>query len=300
MLLSDFVKEGTAALERLYPSKEARNIVLVLCEDILGTKSYTHIVEPQFEIPAGKESLLKEALDRLEKGEPVQYVTGKAMFQGRCFNVGPDVLIPRPETELLCREAVKVCSRIQRMRLPYGKNATPVRVLDLCTGSGCIAWTVALSVPGVRVVGVDISEGALNVASGQDFSVEMKSSGALRPEFLKADVLGENPDFPYREFDVVLSNPPYIMESEKALMRSNVLDYEPSLALFVPDGDPLVFYRAISAWSISHLAPEGIGMTEVNESLARETAGIFRDAGYGHVEIVKDFNERNRFVTYCK
>lgn len=300
MLLAGFVNQGTAALEHLYPAREARNIILMLCEDMLGTKSYTHIVEPQYEIPSDMEGALEEALGRLEKGEPVQYVTGKAAFSGYQFHVCPDVLIPRPETELLCREAVKAASRISRMRIPYGKNALPVRVLDLCTGSGCIAWTVALSVPGTRVTGVDISDGALAVASGQDFDAELKATGALRPEFVKADVLVGGPDFPYGEFDIILSNPPYIMESEKPQMRVNVLDYEPSLALFVPDDDPLLFYRAIAGWSVYHLATEGVGMTEINETLASETGEIFRETGYGHVEIVKDFNDRNRFVTYHK
>ena len=300
MLLVDFVKESVTALESLYPETEARSIVLMLCEDILGTERYTHIVEPQYQIDEKKLPLLSAAMERLRAGEPIQYVLGKADFYGRRFNVTPDVLIPRPETELLCRDAIKTASRISRMRIPYGKNAVPVRILDLCTGSGCIAWTMALAVPGCKVTAVDISDNALAVASDQDFSSEIKATGASKPEFLKADVLDTEQDFPVHPFDIVLSNPPYIMESEKKDMRKNVLDYEPALALFVSDDDPLVFYRAVARWSQRFLTPEGLGFVEVNESLAPQTEAVFRGAGYTHTEIVKDLYDKNRYVFYHK
>ena len=300
MLLADFVKKGVMALESLYPETEARSIVLMLCEDVLGTERYTHIVEPQYQVDDKKMPLLSTAMERLRAGEPIQYVLGKADFYGRRFNVTPDVLIPRPETELLCRDAIKIASRISRMRIPYGKNAVPVRVLDLCTGSGCIAWTMALSVPGCKVTAVDISEKALSVASGQDFASEIKAIGALKPEFINADVLDTEQDFPVHPFDIVLSNPPYIMESEKKDMRKNVLDYEPALALFVPDDDPLVFYRAVARWSQRFMNPEGFGFVEVNESLAPQTEAVFREAGYSHTEIVRDLYDKNRYVFYRK
>ena len=181
MLLTDFLKQGTAALESLYPAEEAHGIVLMLCEEIIGTKSYTHIVEPQYQIDRKWEQPLARAMERLGAGEPIQYVLGKSEFCGRTFRVTPDVLIPRPETELLVKEAVKLADMTRRMRIPFGKSAEPVRVLDLCTGSGCIAWSVALAVPGARVVGVDISDKALEVARSQDFSEELKETGAVAP-----------------------------------------------------------------------------------------------------------------------
>jgi release factor glutamine methyltransferase len=214
--------------------------------------------------------------------------------------VTPDVLIPRPETELLVREAIKIASRIKRMRSPYGKAAEPVRVLDLCTGSGNIAWSLALSVPGSRVVGVDISTGALSVARGQDFSTELKTTGALAPTFIAADILDTEQEFSFGPFDLVLSNPPYIMEKEKGLLRRNVLDYEPSRALFVPDEDPLLFYRAVARWSHRFLSPEGKGLTEINEVLGKETEGLFRDSGFSETSLVTDFYDKNRFVFYKK
>lgn len=300
MLLAEFVKAGTKALESLYPQKEARSIVLMLCEEVLGTENYTHIVEPEFKIDDKKLPDLEAAMERLKKMEPVQYVLGHTEFYGRTFKVDPAVLIPRPETELLCRDAIKLGMRVYRMRSPYGKNAEPVRILDLCTGSGCIAWTMALSIPGSRVTAVDISDAALEVAAGQDFAAELKSKETFKPEFIKADVLDSEQEIELGPFDMVLSNPPYIMESEKEDMRRNVLEYEPESALFVPDDDPLLFYRAIARWSQRFMSPDGVGLSEVNETLARQTETVFRAAGYAHTEIVRDLSDKNRYIIYHK
>lgn len=300
MLLVEFVKAGTKALESLYPQKEARSIVLMLCEEVLGTERYTHIVEPEFKIDDKKLPELEAAMERLKKMEPVQYVLGHTEFYGRTFKVDPAVLIPRPETELLCRDAIKLGMRVYRMRSPYGKNAEPVRILDLCTGSGCIAWTMALSIPGSRVTAVDISDAALEVAAGQDFASELKSKETFKPEFIKADVLDSEQEIELGPFDMVLSNPPYIMESEKEDMRRNVLEYEPESALFVPDDDPLLFYRAIARWSQRFMSPDGVGLSEVNESLARQTETVFKAAGYAHTEIVRDLSDKNRYIVYHK
>ena len=300
MLLAEFVKAGTKALESLYPQKEARSIVLMLCEEVLGTENYTHIVEPEFKIDDKKLPELEAAMERLKKMEPVQYVLGHTEFYGRTFKVDPAVLIPRPETELLCRDAIKLGMRVYRMRSPYGKNAEPVRILDLCTGSGCIAWTMALSIPGSRVTAVDISDAALEVAAGQDFASELKSKETFKPEFIKADVLNSEQEIELGPFDMVLSNPPYIMESEKEDMRRNVLEYEPESALFVPDDDPLLFYRAIARWSQRFMSPDGVGLSEVNETLARQTETVFKAAGYAHTEIVRDLSDKNRYIIYHK
>ena len=300
MLLAEFVKAGTKALESLYPQKEARSIVLMLCEEVLGTENYTHIVEPEFKIDDKKLPELEAAMERLKKMEPVQYVLGHTEFYGRTFKVDPAVLIPRPETEFLCRDAIKLGMRVYRMRSPYGKNAEPVRILDLCTGSGCIAWTMALSIPGSRVTAVDISDAALEVAAGQDFASELKSKETFKPEFIKADILDSEQEIELGPFDMVLSNPPYIMESEKEDMRRNVLEYEPESALFVPDDDPLLFYRAIARWSQRFMSPEGVGLSEVNESLARQTETVFKAAGYAHTEIVRDLSDKNRYIIYHK
>ena len=289
MLLRDFLKAGSARLESLYPAPEAMDIMQMLCQERLGTDRYTHVVEPGFLIGEDALGRLKSDLDRLCSGEPVQYVLGFADFCGMRFRVGPGVLIPRPETELLCLEAVRVCG-----------NARDVRILDLCTGSGCIAWTMALKVPGSTVIGVDISREALSIAAGQGFQEEFEKAGARPPEFVNADVLGDERLLGEAAFDLILSNPPYIKESEKALMRPNVLDHEPPMALFVPDGDPLLFYRSIARWSMSLLSPGGTGITEINDLLGTGTSLVFEESGFKDVCIIKDFYGKDRFIRYSK
>ncbi len=338
LLLKDFIAEAVCSLLPLYPEGEARSVVLLLCGDLLGTKSYTHIIEPGTPVPAEKVDVLRRALERLCAGEPVQYVTGRAEFCGRMFNVNPSVLIPRGETGQLCAGARREAERMVREGGPFGRSAAGapeagIRILDLCTGSGCVAWTMALDVPGAQVTGVDISDGALRTAETQPFSAAdacfsadgaraaspagsavVSADGACSvspaggpacgvwkaPSFVKADVL-DTENFPdLGTFALVLSNPPYVRDSEKALMRVNVLDFEPHLALFVPDSDPLVFYRAIALLSKRLLAAGGTGMAEINEDLAVPTARIFSDAGFSGVEVLRDINDRSRIVVYHK
>ena len=283
MLLADFIRRGTTSLESLYPSPEARGLVLMLCAERLGVERYTHIVEPQTPVPADREAGLEDDLQRLCAGEPIQYVLGFAEFCGRRFSVGPGVLIPRPETEQLVAEAVTVLRG----------RPTP-RVLDLCTGSGCIAWSIALDIPGSEVVGVDLSKTALGYARTQSFA----GVTGIPPRFLQADVLDMEQDFSYGPFDLVVSNPPYVMERERAQMRPNVLEHEPALALFVPDDDPLLFYRAVARWAQRFLVADGVGLVEINEALGPETAALFSSLGLKNVQILRDFAEKPRFIRF--
>lgn len=284
MLLAEFIRESVPALEKLYPSPEARGLVLMLCEERLGVRSYTHIVEPLFEIPEAALSGLKADMSRLAAGEPIQYVLGYTEFCGRKFKVGPSVLIPRPETGQLVDESLKLLAAMGR----------PAKVLDLCTGSGCIAWSVALGAPGVSVTAADISEPALALARSQ---FEDVPSGANAPEFVCSDLLGGCREICGR-FDLLLSNPPYVMEKEKAAMRCNVLEHEPGIALFVPDDDPLLFYRALASVSLRLLDSSGTGIVEINEALGPETAAVFETAGYKKTEILRDIFGKDRFVRF--
>lgn len=283
MNLKDIINQGTETISQLYPEREAREMVLSYLESRVGTSRHTHIVDPGYQVPDEALPDITEAFMRMAAGEPLQYVTGKAYFYGREFNVTPDVLIPRPETEILCREIIRHAGKAPK-------------VLDLCTGSGCIAWTAALEIPDAEVTAVDISDGALSVASGQDFSGEGCSKS---PGFIKADVLG-TPLAELGRFDLIASNPPYVMDSEKALMRKNVLDHEPHLALFVPDTDPLVFYRAVAVWALALLREGGYGIVEINEALGLQTAEIFSGSGFASVRILKDLNDKDRFVEFKK
>lgn len=295
MLLKQLINKGIETISPLYPEREAKEMVFALLEHMLGTKRHTHIIEPSYEVGEDQISEVMKTFSRLAGGEPLQYVIGTACFYGRDFHVTPSVLIPRPETEILCRTALEHCASVPS-------------VLDLCTGSGCIAWTMAMECPGAEVTAVDISDDALEVARNQTFAEDMARAGAVAPFFVKADVLAGPESFLTSDvltghdssavFDLILSNPPYVMDKEKALMRPNVLEHEPHLALFVSDDDPLIFYRAIARWSATLLARRGTGIVEINEALGPETAEVFKDAGFIHTEILKDLADRDRFVLF--
>ena len=279
MLLSQFIREGSRALEALYPPQEARSLVTHLLEETDGYKDYFQYLNPS--LPVSDTAM--KALERLLAGEPLQYVTGVQEFYGRRFHVGPGVLVPRPETEILVREAV-----VSALSIPGGKP----RVLDLCTGSGCIAWSIALEVPTAEVLGIDLSEQALDYARGQF------SEGSDRVRFVLGDITADDLRLGEECFDIITANPPYIRESEKSQMHRNVLEHEPGMALFVPDGDPLVFYRHIARHAHTLLSPGGFGIVEINESLGAPTAALFSASGFRTVHILRDLSRRDRFVTF--
>ena len=319
MLLADFIRQGTEALAALYPEPEARSMMLLLCEERLGVSRHAYLTEPALEVPAG---CLAGDLVRLRNGEPIQYILGFADFYGRRFNVSPAVLIPRPETEFLCHTilaAAPAPSSSQGNReyaprreseaaastagVPSGERAYSLvsvnetegvpAVIDLCTGSGCIAWTLAAEIPGAEVTGVDISPEALTVARGQQVACHRA------PSFVQADILQDPPaSLPEASFDLLTANPPYVMDRERAAMRPNVLEHEPALALFVPDEDPLVFYRAVARWARTLLRPGGWGYAEINALLGPETAAVFRDAGFSGVSLLQDLGGASRFVRF--
>ena len=274
MRLAEFQKKAIADLGGIYPEPEARSIVSLLIQERLGLPNYAVVTEPDREIETMQ---LEDDLQRLRASEPIQYVLGFAEFYGRRFRVTPDVLIPRPETEELI-EAV--------LRCPVAAGHDP-RILDLCTGSGCIAWTLALEIPDATVVGVDISPKALAIARRQ-FSDP-------RVSFRRADVLKRYPVG--AGYDIIVSNPPYVLESERADMRRNVLDYEPELALFVPDDDPLKFYRALADIAKNHLSPGGFGIFEANSLFCAEIAELLR-SHFTCVKILQDISARDRFVSF--
>lgn len=303
MLLSEFIQSAAAGLGAVYPQQEARSMVSILVCERLGVQSWTHIVNPSFEVPSQALAQLEEDLQRLVGMQPLQYVLGFSDFYGRRFRVGPAVLIPRPETELL------VDAVLQRLRAQarIGSEVFPPKILDLCTGSGCIAWTLALEFPTAQITAVDISADALAIARSQFPDADSpESSARSRLSFVEADVLdlgedglsGEQSAAASEKYDVIVSNPPYVMEKEKPGMRSNVLDYEPALALFVPDDDPLVFYRAIASHASRLLADHGWGLVEINALLADSTAACFRDAGFPAVSILPDLSGHPRFVFF--
>ena len=275
MTLKEFIEKSTASLRELYPAPEARNIINILLSERLGLKTWELALRMDMEIG----DAFSLDLSRLLSAEPLQYVLGYAEFYGRRFKVGPEVLIPRPETESLVEWALA-------QNIKKGG-----RVLDLCTGSGAIAWSIALERPDLQLYAVDLSPSALACAKGQ-------FSSSSSPEFIQGDALDQDFLRSLGRFDMILSNPPYIMESEKSLMRANVLDYEPAMALFVKDEDPLVFYRAIARACGFLLAEGGFGIVECNELLANETALLFEKEAGKRPLLVRDLGGKCRFVAF--
>lgn len=258
-----------------YSDDEIRAIASQLLESVCGFK--------KLELLTGKAvseleyKNLAEAIERINRSEPLQYILNEAYFFGRQFYVDPAVLIPRPETEEL------VALIRERVRLDV-----PIRIVDIATGSGCIGITLQLELPNAIVWGTDISQDALTVAN--------RNAEALgsRITLLHHDILSDN--LPVANLDVIVSNPPYIMDSEKLSMDRNVLEYEPHLALFVPDSDPLVFYKVIAKRGSSSLVSEGLIAVEINARFGKEVADIMTAAGFNGVEIIKDLTGKDRFV----
>ena len=288
MTLADFIDSALDKLGHLYPNRECKSIAVRLLVELGGYSNYAHLVEPGTVIKEEKEISLKTALERMGSGEPLQYVLGFEWFCGAKFNVREGVLIPRPETE----ELVMLVSK-------YYKGRNKLKVLDICTGSGCIAYSVASELGNdAQVWGCDISDTALEIAGGQKICGK---DGQVRVNFFKCDVLSAEAKDTIKVaagdgFDVVVSNPPYICEQEKSLMRSNVLDFEPHLALFVPDSDPLLFYREIAVASKSLLKSGGMLFYEINERFGAETKAMLEQLGYTNCQVIEDLNGKERMV----
>ena len=308
MWLKDLYDEGRALTSREYPdSRERDSLLNAVLEDVLHLPRYAVLVDPFNEIGERECSRFLDCARRLAAGEPLQYIVGWTEFYGRRFNVTPAVLIPRPETEQLCREAIeRICAVFSDRR---GRES--LRILDLCTGSGCIAWTLALELPGSDVVGVDISPAALDVALNQGLLPETSQKNAKsggrecltkQPKFVEYDILRGPDEFichnEFDSFDVIISNPPYVRDGERPQIRRNVLEHEPSLALFVPDANPLKFYKAIRDWAERLLVPGGLLFLEQNEALAEETATIC--CNFSEVETVSDYFGKPRFTVARK
>ncbi len=276
-------------LVTLYEPEEARAVVRELLDELFGM-TLTDIVSGKVsELSAENQRLLEEKMQRLRRGEPVQYVTGVEYFAGRPFRVSPAVLIPRPETAQLC-EIIR-----QDYDRPYCalQPPEPIRVLDIGTGSGCIAITLALDIPNTEVAAWDISPDALLMARENAHRLGADVNFQLH-DILDSESLPE----PERrqKSEIIVSNPPYICNSERKDMTHNVLDYEPETALFVPDDDPLRFYRAIGRYARQALKPDGRLYFEVNARYADDVADMLRSLSFSSTEIRKDDFGKNRFV----
>ena len=288
------------SLTPLYDAGEAQAIVRTVLDVEYGMTLTDIICGKVNELSSDEERNLEEIITRLQNGEPVQYVLGEADFAGRTFHVEPGVLIPRPETAELCQWIEEEVSSL--------KADERKQILDICTGSGCIAITLGLNIPNSEVTGWDISEDALRIAQG---NVEMLKAGNVRIEYQDALMLpkaaeaeeaaeiseaAEAESSLSKSWNIIVSNPPYICEKEKADMEKNVLEHEPSIALFVPDEEPLKFYRAIAEYASSALKSEGALYFEINPIYEKETREMLQSLGFKDIETKEDAFGKKRMM----
>ncbi len=287
------------SLTPLYDAGEAQAIVRTVLDVEYGMTLTDIICGKVNELSSDEERNLEEIITRLQNGEPVQYVLGEADFAGRTFHVEPGVLIPRPETAELCQWIEEEVSSLDA--------DDPKQILDICTGSGCIAITLGLTIPNSEVTGWDISEDALRIAQG---NVEMLKAGNVRIEYQDALMLPKAAEAAEiseaaesslsKGWNIIVSNPPYICEKEKADMEKNVLEHEPSIALFVPDEEPLKFYRAIAEYASSALKSEGALYFEINPIYEKETREMLQDLGFKDIETKEDAFGKKRMMKAMK
>ena len=274
----------------LYEAGEAQAIVRTVLDVKYGMTLTDIICGKVNELSADEERKLEEIIRRLQKGEPVQYVLGEADFAGRTFHVEPGVLIPRPETAELCEWIEKDATEDKGIT-EGEKEENTIRILDICTGSGCIAITLGLDIGGSEVTGWDISEDALKIAQG---NVALLDAGNVKIEYQDALKLAETSDA--GRWNIIVSNPPYICEKEKADMEKNVLEHEPGIALFVPDEEPLKFYRVIAEYASSALKSGGALYFEINPIYEKETREMLEGLGFKAIDTKEDAFGKQRMM----
>ncbi|MDR2389344.1 MAG: peptide chain release factor N(5)-glutamine methyltransferase [Tannerellaceae bacterium] len=269
------------SLEDVYPPGEIRSLTRLILEQVCGLPPYLLPVSKDKELSKAQKDAVYRIVERLKRWEPIQYILGETTFCGLTFRLTPQVLIPRPETEEM----------VERILGDYaGQRPT---VLDIGTGSGCIAVSLAHNLPGAQVTALDISGDALCIAA------ENARRNQTQVSFLQADVLavGATTEAIAGRFDLIVANPPYVKASEKTCMQKNVLLYEPPPALYVSDRDPLVFYRAIARLSQKKLKENGALFVEINAQMGKETTLALKEAGFGSILLLRDITGKDRFIT---
>lgn len=278
MLLKEIKKVFHTELDAIYGKEEVSSFFYLLIEHYLGLERFILAVQPELIITKEKESPLFEALSKLKLQVPIQYIIGKTHFMDLDFVVNKNVLIPRPETEELVRWVLDDFSTVK----------SDLKILDIGTGSGCIAVSLAKNLPKAKVYAIDVSEEALAVAK------ETAKLNGVEIYFINADILEVN-DLDDK-FDIIVSNPPYVRMLEKQEMKNNVLDNEPELALFVADDNPLIFYKKIIELAAKNLIDKGVLYFEINQYLGKETQSLLEATNFSEIELRKDFFGNDRML----
>lgn len=273
-------------LKANYPDSEIENFFFWTLEEILGIQRIDFVLQKNNAVDYQNIDRIKKVIQRLRNEEPIQYIFGSTEFYGLLFNVSTDTLIPRPETEELVEWIIETVKQDE-----YLSSLSELRILDIGTGTGCIAITLTKLIPSANTTAVDISKNALTVAESNsalnEVNVHFVISNVLELSSLE------------NEFDIIVSNPPYVTNSEKIEIKNNVLKYEPDTALFVEDNDPLLFYRKIGKLSLESLNPNGYLFFEINQYLGKEMVDLLSDLGYQHIELRKDVFGNDR-MTRCQ
>ena len=279
MKLKEAIEQLREGLAGVADPQEVQAMIRVICEDVFNYDPVDVALRQESELPDFAPQRVAEIIARLQRHEPLQYILGTARFHGHRFKVTPAVLIPRPETE-------------QLVDLIIEENpGSDLRVLDMGTGSGCIAISLARALKFARVDALDVSRDALAVARDNAASLKVKV------RFFESDILAPQPAATY---DIIVSNPPYITWSERELMERNVKDYEPAQALFVPDNDPLLFYKAIASYAKRSLEKGGRLYLEINQRFGAEVKRLLEDCGFDEVRIIVDSFGKDRFAVAVK
>ncbi|MBA6155063.1 peptide chain release factor N(5)-glutamine methyltransferase [Tenacibaculum sp. S7007] len=263
-------------LEGLYPQTEIDTFFFFLIEEYLGFQRIDLTMKPGFEITKEKKELFHEAIIRLKNEEPIQYILGYTEFYGLPFKVNTNTLIPRPETEELVEWI-----------LSEADKDSNVTILDIGTGTGCIPITLAEYLPEATVSAIDVSEEALKIAN-KNATLNNVSVDFIKKDILKTDEL--------KEYDIIVSNPPYVRNLEKIEIKNNVLENEPHLALFVEDDNPLIFYNKIADLAKKSLTKKGLLFFEINQYLGKETVDMLKEKGFKNIELRKDLFGNDRMI----
>jgi release factor glutamine methyltransferase len=278
MTSRQFREQAKEILQSYFPQQEIEVLCRQLIQSVLEIDNTTYYVNMEEEIPPDKEKELLQSLSRLASGEPLQYILGRTHFMGMELGVAPGVLIPRPETEELVQWILDDCKELKK----------PLRILDIGTGSGCIAIALKKHLQQATVDALDISKEAKKA------SLENAKKQEVDISFIETDILS-NPLL-NKKYHVIVSNPPYVTQSDKKFMQNNVLLYEPESALYVSDEDPLCYYRAIADFSRRHLFSAGKLYLEINERYGKEAQKLLLKTGYSHVLLRKDMQGKDRMV----
>ncbi|MGD0583426.1 MAG: peptide chain release factor N(5)-glutamine methyltransferase [Bacteroidales bacterium] len=275
--ITDIRKLLRRELSDLYYEKEIDSVTNIIIKTLFRTNRLHYLAEPGFIIPPEIRNRISEIINELKTGKPVQYILGETEFYGNTIKLNPDVLIPRQETEELVDLIIKENTSFRG------------RIIDFATGSGCIAIALGKNLPGTTIFATDISPEAITLAG------ENAELNGVRIAFLVSDLMEPVPSS-LAPAGIIVSNPPYVRESEKNIMHRNVTGFEPHTALFVPDGDPLKYYSRLLEISLSVLIPGGKVYFEINEAMGSELEGMMKKFRFGKVEIIRDLNGKDRII----